>query len=363
MHEHDYGVIMAGGGGTRLWPLSRQARPKQMLRLGGERTLFQLAVDRLKRLLPPERILVVTVAAQAHELQEQCPEIPGENYLIEPMPRGTASVVGLAAVVLHRRDPLARMAVVTADHFIQNVGSFCDLLAAALAAAGQDYLVTLGITPTHPATGYGYIQRGRRLADQDGHAVYEVLRFKEKPSEEVARSLLAGGDHDWNSGMFIWKVTRILGEFERWMPDLYERLQQIAATVDTPAYAERVQAVWPTIRPETIDYGIMEKAERIAVLPAGDLGWSDVGSWDSLFEVLPLNEKGNIILGARHLDLDTHASLVCSEDAGRLIVTLGVQDLIVVDTGDAVLICSRDRAQLVRQLVGQLKDAGLGQYL
>jgi mannose-1-phosphate guanylyltransferase len=354
MHENYYAVIMAGGGGTRLWPLSRHDRPKQMLRLGSERTLFQLATDRLQGLFPPERILVVTVAEQAAQLQQQDASIPAENYLIEPTPRGTASVVGLAAAVLQKRDPQAVMAVLTADHSIKNVDAFRAVLRRAYSVAEQGYLVTLGIPPAFPSTGSGYIQRGLVLESD----VYEVRTFKEKPNEATARQFLAAGDHDWNSGMFIWRVERILDEFARQMPELAATLAQIGAAWGTPAEVETVQALWPAIRPQTIDYGIMEHAQRVAVLPAQDLGWSDVGSWESVIDVLPAGEQGNRIVSAEHLGLDTRDTLVISDQPGRLIVTIGIADLVIVDTGDALLVTRRDQSQRVKEIVQKLKDSG-----
>ncbi|MBE0696181.1 MAG: mannose-1-phosphate guanylyltransferase, partial [Anaerolineaceae bacterium] len=227
MFEHYYAVIMAGGEGSRLWPLSRQLRPKQMVQLGSERSLFQVAVDRIKDIFPPDRIYVVTVASQAKSLKSQCPEIPEDNYLIEPMPRGTASVVGLAAVALRQRDPQAVMAILAADHLIQNVSYFQQLLRDAHQLAEDGFLVTLGIRPTYPATGYGYIQRGEELAGYPS-LVYQVLRFKEKPDEETARTFLIRGDHDWNSGMFVWRIDRIFEEIKLLMPELAEKLETIA---------------------------------------------------------------------------------------------------------------------------------------
>ena len=349
-----YAVIMAGGEGSRLWPLSRQARPKQMVALGTDRTLFQMAADRLRQIIPSERTFVVTVAAQAENLQEQCPDIPGQNYLLEPMPRGTASVVGLAAAVLRKRDPQAVMAIVTADHLIQNETCFQHLLEDAYTLAQDGYLVTLGIRPTFPATGYGYIQRGEQLGGYD-FLGYQVKQFKEKPDEETARSFLATGDHDWNSGMFIWRVDRIWEEFQRLMPELADRLSTISAAWDMPEQSETLNTLWPTLKPQTIDYGIMENADRVVVLPAVDLGWNDVGSWESLFEVFEPDADGNIILNAEHLGIDTSDSLVVSDHTQRLIVTLGLNDLIVVDTQDAVLVCSRQDAQKVKEVVNLLK--------
>ncbi|HJW90356.1 MAG TPA: mannose-1-phosphate guanylyltransferase [Anaerolineales bacterium] len=358
MEEHYYAVIMAGGGGTRLWPLSRQSRPKQMLRLIDERSLFQTSVQRLEGVFPPERILVVTVADQAGQLMEQCPEIPAENYLLEPLPRGTASVVGLAAVALQQRDPQASMAILTSDHYIGDEERFRLLLRAAYAVAQDDYLVTLGIAPSFPATGYGYIQRGEPLGQYGGLEVYRVARFKEKPDEEQARQMLASGDHAWNSGMFVWKGENILREFQRLMPELHAVLAEISRHWDTPERDAILEQVWPGIRAETIDYGIMEAAQQVAVIPAKGLNWSDVGSWDSLFDVLPGDQAGNIVMGGQHVGLDTSNSLVYVNQEHRLIVTIGVEDLVVVDTGDVLLVCRKDQAQKVRQVVMQLKQSG-----
>lgn len=358
MHEHYYAVIMAGGGGTRLWPLSRKARPKQMLSLFDERSLFQTTVERLDGVFPDERIFVVTVEEQARELQAQCPQIPRENFLIEPMPRGTASVVGLAAVALKKRDPQAVMAILTSDHYIANEERYRHLLQTAYAVTQDGYLVTLGIEPTFPATGFGYIQRGDHLGNYQGLDVYRVQSFKEKPDEAEAKRMLASSDFSWNSGMFVWRVEQIMTEFERQMPDLAVKLAEIYAAWETPAQQEVVQRIWPELKNETIDYGIMESAERVAVIPAASLGWSDVGSWDSLFDLLKSDEHGNIVMGGEHIGLETRKSLIYVNQEHRLIVTIGVEDLVVVDTGDVLLVCNKDQAQRVRQVVNQLKQNG-----
>lgn len=349
---------MAGGGGTRLWPLSRQARPKQMLRLIDERSLFQTSVQRLNGLFPPERIYVVTVAELADQLSKQAPEIPAENFLLEPAPRGTASVVGLAAVALQQRDPQAVTAILTSDHYIGNEERFRHLLRAAYDVAREGYLVTLGISPTFPATGYGYIQRGELLGVYHNLHAYRALRFKEKPDEDRAREMVASGDHSWNSGMFVWQAQRILKEIERHMPDLARALHAISQAWDTAEKHSVLQQLWPQIKPETIDYGVMEHAQDVAVLPAEGLQWSDVGSWDSLFDVLPADEHGNIVMGGQHVGLDTSDSLVYVNQEHRLIVTIGVEDLVVVDTGDVLLVCRKDRAQKVRQIVDRLRQEG-----
>ena len=234
MYDNYYAVIMAGGGGTRLWPLSRQNRPKQTLILGGERSLFQLAVDRLEGVFPPERILVMTTEDQMPVLREQIPEIPAENYLLESVPRGTAAVVGIAAAVLHKKDPQSVMAVLTADHIIGNLKLFQQILTAAYQVAKEDYLVTLGITPTYPATGYGYIKKGAGIGPFQEIDAFEASEFTEKPGLDEARKMLASGEYAWNSGMFIWKTDAILEEITRQLPALNSRLAHIKEAWDTP---------------------------------------------------------------------------------------------------------------------------------
>jgi mannose-1-phosphate guanylyltransferase len=363
MFEHYYAVIMAGGSGTRLWPLSRKDRPKQSLSFIGKRTLFQKSVDRLLGLFPYERILVVTIEDQVELLREECPEIPIENYINEPLPRGTASVVGLAAIAITERDPDGVMAILTADHLIKKEAHLRQLLRAAYKLSKDDYLVTLGITPNFPSTGYGYIQKGASLGTYEGLEAFEVKRFKEKPDKETAKSLVSDGQHVWNSGMFIWQVDTIMGEFERQMPGLYEKLEKIRKSWLTNERSDTLQSLWPTIKKQTIDYGIMENAEKVAVIPSLDLGWHDVGSWDSVYDALETDEAGNIELAGDAVIFDTHGTLICEDSADRLIVTIGVEDLIIVDSGNAVLVCDRKQAQRVREAVRKLENDGRNQYL
>lgn len=356
MNEHFYAVIMAGGGGTRLWPLSRQSKPKQMLRLFKNQSLFQISVNRLKGIFPAGNIFVVTVEEQAESLMEQCPQIPRENFILEPMPRGTASVVGLAAVAIGEIDPEAVMAVLTADHYIRDEVKFRELLGSAYSVAEEGYLVTLGIQPTYPATGYGYIHRGQLLGTYRGTESYEALQFREKPDLEAAVRMYESGDYVWNSGMFFWRVDRILQEFAEQMTDFHSRLIEIKNHWSTGKRYETIRSLWPDIRPQTIDYGIMEYAPKVAVIPAVDLGWSDVGSWDSLYELLDGDDSGNIIEGAQHLGLLTEDTLIYSEHPERLIVTLGVNRLVIVDTGDVFLVSNLDNAQDIRQVVDLVSE-------
>jgi len=363
MYEDFYAVIMAGGSGTRLWPLSREDRPKQSLVITGDRTLFQRAVDRLDGLFPSDRILIVTVANQVAILQEQCPDIPDENYIIEPLPRGTASVVGLAAVAIQNRNPQGFMAILTADHFIENEKHLRQLLKASYAIAQEDFLVTLGIIPTFPATGYGYIQKGDLLGEYERLKAFQVKQFKEKPNLELATALVRDGDHVWNSGMFIWQVGTVMAEFERQMPDLYAKLAEIGRDWQMKEYKSTIERVWPTIERQTIDYGVMENAAKVAVIPSINLGWNDVGSWESLFESLESDRAGNIILRGAPVTFDTQGTLICGDSPDRLIVTIGVKDLIIVDAGNAVLVCDRKQAQWVRDVVNYLMKNGREEYL
>jgi mannose-1-phosphate guanylyltransferase len=363
MNEHAYAVIMAGGGGTRLWPVSRRNRPKQLLPLLGQETLFQSTVARLNDLFPPERILVVTVKEQAGEMRAQVASIPEENYLIEPAPRGTASVVGLAAAVLKERDPEAVMAVLPSDHFIRNRDLFHYLLRAAFEVAEHKYLVTLGITPSYPSSAYGYIQQGEPLDNKFKYPVYKVKRFKEKPDEKTAQEFLRSGDHSWNSGMFIWRADMILAEIEKQMPALFAALKQIVAAWDTPHRDEAFRSNWMNLKSETIDYAVMENAQNVAVLPASGLGWNDVGSWDALFDVLFPDMNGNVSNGSQHLAIETHNTLVYGNNHERLIVTIGLDDTVIVDADDTLLVCKTDQAQKVREVVEHLKKHRQEKYL
>jgi mannose-1-phosphate guanylyltransferase len=363
MNDHYYAVIMAGGGGTRLWPLSRTKRPKQMLKLFGDQSLFQTAVNRLEGLFSKDHILVVTIKGQVEALKDQCPGIPDENFLIEPVPRGTASVVCYAAMALEKRDPEAVMAVLTADHYIGDEAAFRMVLASARDAAGAGYLVTLGIQPDYPSTGFGYIQIGKSIGDYGGIGVFLVERFIEKPDEDLARELVANGQHYWNSGMFIWRVDVIMRAFKKQMPGLWQSIQEISQSWGKTDQNEVLENVWENLVPETIDYGIMENAKNVAVVPAINLNWNDVGSWDALFDVMEADEHGNILMGGTHLLNDTSGSLVFSDQSERLLVTIGVKDLILVDMGDVLMVCHKDYAQQVRQVVEQLKKAGNRQRL
>ncbi len=359
-NEHLYAVILAGGGGTRLWPRSRQAHPKQFLDLTGEGTMLQEAYARIAPIIPAERVLVITNARYVDLVSEQAPAIPRANIIGEPAGRGTAPAIGLAAALLRQRDPDAVMAILTADQLITRKETFRRvLLAAAEVATTPGRLVTLGITPAYAETGYGYVERGPEITTLDGLTAYRVLRFTEKPNRETAERFVQSGQFSWNSGMFLWRADSILAEIARQMPELSAQLAAIAASLNQPAADVAWVPVWMQIRSETIDFGIMEGAADTVVLPV-DIGWNDVGSWAALADELPANEQGNIVHGP-HILLDTQDSFVFSEQ--RLIAAIGLQRMIVIDTADALLICPRERAQEVKQITEALKERGLSAYL
>ena len=361
--DHFYAVIMAGGGGTRLWPLSRRSCPKQMLRLFDGKSLFEVALNRLNGLFDIQHIFVVTVKDQVDELSRLAPDLPLQNFLIEPMPRGTAAVAAMAAAAISKVDPQATIAILTADQFIQSVADFHEILTNAYEIAQTDVLVTLGIQPTFPSTGYGYIESGDSVSNIEHIKAFKVNAFFEKPTEARAIEFLRNEKFSWNSGMFIWKVDVILKEIKRYMPQLFATVNSLNHLLlkdhSKPEFVDQ----WSQIKPQTIDYGIMEKSERVVVLPASTLGWNDVGSWDSLFEVLTPDLNGNIVINARHVGMETDDSLIFSTSKDRLVVTIGTQNMIIVDTQDAILICPRGESQRIKELVQYLNDHQFTQYL
>jgi len=356
-----YAVILAGGSGTRLWPRSRQRRPKQLLDLINNNTLLQNTVLRIRPLVPEEHILVMTGREYADLVQNQVPSLPPENIIAEPEARGTAPCTGLAAIHVERRAGDDVLIQLHADAHIEKEEEFRQILAAAVQAAQEGHLVTTGIVPRYVETGFGYIQRGQLVTQINGRPVYRVERFTEKPDCATAKAFVDSGRYYWNSGIFIWRVSSILAEFERCQPRLYSQLRAIQAAFGTPEEEEATQRIWAEIQTQTIDVGIMEKARDVVVIPA-DIGWSDIGSWASLVDILSANDEGNIVLGnGSHLGLDTKDSLIYS--AHRLVATIGLENIVIVDTDDVILVCPRERAQDVKKLVDRLKKEGREEYL
>ena len=363
-----YAVIPAGGSGTRLWPLSRAGHPKFLHPLTGtDASLLQATVRRLMPLTEPDRVFVVTGVAHAAAVSRQLREMPERNILVEPSPRDSCAAIALAAAVIARRDPEAVMGSFAADHLIADGERFVEVIRVAMSGAARGLLMTLGITPTRPETGYGYVHCGDPLGDE---GVLEVAEFREKPSYEVAESYVKSGNYLWNAGMFVWRVEVFLAELARQQPQLAAGVSRIAQAWDTAAREEVLGEVWPTLPRISVDYAVMEGAAtigRVATVP-GDFGWNDVGDFHTLGEVLASDPAGNVVVGRDASEttgvlLREAENLVVVPSSGRLVAAMGVRDLVIVDTPDAVLVCPRDRAQEVKALVDQLKDSGASHYI
>jgi mannose-1-phosphate guanylyltransferase len=350
-------VIMAGGSGTRFWPESRKARPKQLLALAGERTLLQMASDRCTPWIPPGRQWVVTNAALAEATSEQLPEVPRSHILLEPCGRNTAPCIGLAAIHLLHSDPDAVMLVTPADHVITPVAKFQAAVEAAekRIARRPDEIVLFGIPPSYPSTGYGYIERGD-ASGPDHPGLYRVKSFREKPGLETAREFVAAGRYYWNSGIFVWRaglIRRLLAEYQ---PDISQRLDRLSKTLGTPDEAEALRAEFPGMPSISIDHGVMEHAKQIQVLQA-PFEWDDVGSWGALPRLLGSDANGNTI-SARHCGVDTRNCTVRSTVPGHVVATLGMEDCIIVHTPEATLVARKDDENAIRTLYAQLEKLG-----
>ncbi|HEY1012854.1 MAG TPA: mannose-1-phosphate guanylyltransferase [Herpetosiphonaceae bacterium] len=353
-------LVMAGGTGSRLWPRSRRTKPKQFLPLLSDRTMLQETVDRVLPLVDSSRIFVVTGDEYAQLVREQLPGVPRANIINEPSGRGTAPAIGLAAVQMRRSAPDAVMAVLSADHLILRNEAFRTALQAAEEAAQEGYLVTLGIKPSFPNTGYGYIHCGPKLMEAQGLPIHRVARFAEKPDQATAERYVAQGDYYWNAGIFVWRTQTLLDALERFLPRLRSQLNQIQASFGKARHGITLSQIWEQVENITIDYGVMERAPNVAVIPV-DIGWSDVGDWHTLATLMSDQESTNVVVGP-HVEVDTKSTLIYS-DSGRIIATIGLEGFLVVDTGDALLIAPRDRAQDVKKIVDQLREEGRNDVL
>lgn len=355
------GVIMAGGKGERFWPKSRLKMPKQFLNIYGDRTMIQQTVDRLKRIMPVENVFIVTNPDYADIISKQIPDIPTGNILLEPMGRNTAACIGLAALHTERLDKESVMVVVPSDHVIKDEDEYIETLKTAVEKAYQgDYLITIGIKPEHPETGYGYIKCDRISGETiSNNGVYPVEKFVEKPDYNIAVKYVESGDYLWNSGMFIWKTSSILRAFKDHMPDLYNALNVIKAHMDKDDIEKVLYEEYSHLESISIDYGIMEKADNVYVVP-GDFGWDDVGSWTSIERLYQKDEQGNVING-NVISIDTKKCIIAGSD--KLIATLGLEDVIIVDTEDATLICSKDKAQNIKEVLSEIKKKRAEEYL
>ncbi len=356
-----YAVILAGGSGTRFWPLSREATPKQLLRVFGEKTMIQQTVSRLRDTLPAGNIYIITGRKYVPDIRSQVEAVAGAGLKIvtEPEARNTAPAIGLAALYIRRRSADAVMAVMPSDHVITKDDAFRKVLKKAAEIARKGYLTTIGVLPDRPETGYGYIQKGASLTKTDGIEGFKVQRFVEKPDAATARKYLKSGDYLWNSGIFVWRAKDILAEIRRQMPELHKGLASIEKAIGTKKEEEVTREVFSGIRPVSIDYGVMEKAARVAVVSA-DIGWCDMGSWIALAEVSPKDAVGNVITG-NVIDIGSKDSIIYA--GSRLIATIGLKGTVVVDTPDATLICGKEHTQDVRKVVVELKKKGAEELL
>jgi mannose-1-phosphate guanylyltransferase len=348
-----WAVIPAGGAGTRLWPLSRSARPKFLLPLLGERSLLQQTIDRLLELTDHDHTMIVCGPTHAAEIIRQLPELPTGNVIMEPFPSGTLPALALAAALIERQDPEAIMGSFAADHDVSDIPAFSAALKTAIATARRGCMVTVGIAPTRPETGYGYIERtDEHVLDTDFGTAYRSARFVEKPDQERATEYIASGKFLWNAAMFVWSVASFQKELKHHQPEIHASIQSIIRAWDTTDRERVVAGAWARMPDETIDNGIMEKAENVAVVPA-EMGWSDVGDWNGLGELIERDALGNSVRGDL-LQIETTNCVIWSETA-RMVAMVGLDSLIVVDTKDALLIVARSKSQEVRKVVAELK--------
>jgi mannose-1-phosphate guanylyltransferase len=348
-----YVLILAGGSGERFWPLSRRAKPKQLLSLFSKETLLEATLRRLSGLVPPEQILILTNADQEAGVRALCPELPRENIVAEPAKRDTAAAIALGVGWISLRAPSATMIVLPADHLIQDAAGFQRTLRVAAAAAEQTGdLVTIGIKPTWACPGFGYIEQGARFQLPPAVAgdipVYEVVRFREKPNAELADQFLKSGNFRWNAGMFIWPIRAILGAFNRYIPALGEFVARMHAGEDL---GNLLRETFPQLPKVSIDYAVMEKAERVLMVESA-FDWDDVGSWTAVAKYLPADSDDNRC-NSGAITLDAENNIVFT-DQPRAIALLGVSDLIVVQTADALLVCNRHQAEKIKQLLGRI---------
>lgn len=344
-----YALILSGGAGTRLWPLSRKARPKQFLQLIGDRSLLQDTVDRISEIVPVERIFAVAPPEHRALIHEQLPELRADHVVVEPYPRGNAAAIALAMAALYAFDPEAVVAVLPSDHVVEKRAKFRDVLVAATAAAERGHLVTLGIEPERPDTGFGYIEAGDAIDAGGPIAVRTVKRFIEKPRRDVAEKMLAAGGHYWNAGMFVWRVADIIAAYREHLPNTARAIDALAAANGSARYESVLAEVWEETDRTTVDYGIIEKATNVAVVPA-DIGWHDVGSWMRLAEIVRTADNWS---SEGHVAVESDGNYAWAP--GKTVAFVGVEGLIVVDTPDALLVASADRSEDVKAVVDRLR--------
>lgn len=361
---NSYAIVMAGGVGARFWPYGTSRLPKQFLPIAdSDDTMLQQTIKRLKDIVPIERIFIVTNKQYIDLVKKQLPKIPKENIIGEPVGRNTAPCIGLASTILKQFDEQAKMFVLPADHLIENVDEFTKVVNAGLKfVETQDAIVTLGIVPTHPETGYGYIQYiddAYYGVEGTDTSIFRVKTFAEKPSIDVAKVFLESGDFLWNSGMFIFRADVMLNQMEKFLPDMYHAMKKIEDSIHSPKYQKTLEQVFAEIKSISIDYGVMEKADNVFVIKA-NFKWSDLGSWDEVYSLRAKDKNGNAVNGDT-LIKDSSNNLIMSSKG--FVGVIGVDDLIIINTKDGLLVCKKDRSQEVKEIVDYLKRKGLSDFI
>jgi len=355
MVDHAYAVIMAGGRGERFWPLSSKTVPKPFLPLFGTRTMIQETVERITRVIPRERLLIVLAQDHLPVAQAQLPEIPAHNFIVEPMGRDTAACIGLASLHIAQRDHHAAMVVLAADHTITGKEAFAATISSCLTfLASHDYIITIGIKPTRPETGYGYIELGDEIAGEAEQLFYRALRFTEKPDRLQAARYLSADNYCWNSGIFAWKNSTIQESIASYMPALWDGLMRINSSLGSREEAMVMKREFSHFERISIDYGVLEKSPAVAVVPAS-FGWDDIGTWTAFERVLGLDEYRNVSMG-RHVGKDTSGCIIYSQD--QLVATLGVKDLVIVQAEGKLLVCHKEKAPFLKEIVAMVEKGG-----
>jgi len=355
MVGHAYAVIMAGGRGERFWPLSSKTVPKPFLPLFGKRTMIQETVERITRVIPRERVLIVLAHHHLPAAQAQLPEIPANNFIVEPMGRDTAACIGLASLHIAQRDHQAAMVVLAADHSITGSKAFATTITRCLSFLSvHDYIITIGIKPTRPETGYGYIELGDEITREADQLFYRALRFTEKPDPLQAAQYLSADNYCWNSGIFVWKNSTIQESIASYMPALWDGLTRINSSLGTREEGVVMKREFSHFERISIDYGVLEKSPAVAVVPAS-FGWDDIGTWTAFERVLSADESHNVSMG-RHVGKDTSGCIIYSQD--QLVATLGVKDLVIVQAEGKLLVCHKEKAPFLKEIVAMVEEEG-----
>ncbi len=359
----NYLVLMAGGHGTRLWPVSREKTPKQIQPfIGSKETLLEQTFKRVRKKYPLENIYVTTTRDHFPNVKKLLPEIPSQNFSIEPERKDTAAAIGLVAAIINKRDPESIITTINTDAYVGDKNEYVKIikLAQRLASEKNDYTILIGINPNYPETGYGYIKMKRPFKEINEHETFYVDKFIEKPDLKTAKSYLKRWEYLWNPALFTWKTETLLGLYKVHLPNTYRRLKEIQKAVGTSKEKKVIAEAYPKMNKISIDYGILEKTKNLIVIPA-DFGWADIGHWRAIKDILSTNARDNLIKGS-HLGVDSEGNLIYGF-SGRLIATAGLKDIIIVDTEDVVLVCHKNCAQDVKKIVDQLKKKKLGKYL